>query len=256
VQQPTLSPLVRLPDPRPTGAEGDTPPRPADDDRPPRATDISGHHRAGQREGDGHPDAATEQHLGLRERKKRATRRELERVAFDLFLARGFDGVTVDDITAAAHVSKRTFYRYFESKEDVLLSDQRRQLDALRLALDGRPTDEALLTSVREAFLHMADQYAHGREVLTERTRLIMVTPSLASRAAQHHILWERSLAEMIAGRLELDVDADLRPRLAAATLLAALRVTLDHWLTGDEPLAPIVDRSLRTLAELFGPTA
>jgi AcrR family transcriptional regulator len=203
---------------------------------------------------DGPRLGADGQELGLRERKKLATRRALERVAFDLFSVHGFDGVTVDDITAAAHVSKRTFYRYFESKEDVLLSDQRRQLDALQAALDDRPADEDLLTSVREAFLHMADQYADGREVLTQRTRLIMVTPSLASRAAQHHILWERSLAGMIAGRMGLHADTDLRPRLAAATLLAALRVTLEHWLTGDEPLAPIVDRSLRTLAELFAP--
>jgi AcrR family transcriptional regulator len=235
VQPSTLSPLAPLPD-------------------PPRSRSADAHQAAPK--ADGRPLSDAERKMGLRERKKLATRRELERVAFDLFSAHGFDGVTVDHITAAAHVSKRTFYRYFESKEDVLLSDQRRQLDALRVALDGRPADEGLLTSVREAFLHMADQYAHGREVLTARTRLIMVTPSLASRAAQHHILWERSLAEMIAGRMGLDVEADLRPRLAAATLLAALRVTLEHWLTGEEPLAPIVDRSLRTLAELFGEPA
>ena len=76
---------------------------------------------------------------GLRERKKERTRAEIERVAMRLFLERGFDAVTVDEIGAAAEVSHRTFYRYFSSKEDLVLRDARDFLDEMRTELAQRP---------------------------------------------------------------------------------------------------------------------
>jgi AcrR family transcriptional regulator len=89
------------------------------------------------------------QPAGLRERKKERTRAEIERVAMRLFVERGFDAVTVDEIGAAADVSHRTFYRYFSSKEDLVVRDIRDFLDEMQIAFDQRPGSEPVIESIR-----------------------------------------------------------------------------------------------------------
>src|SRR5438445_5057457 len=116
---------------------------------------------------------------GLRERRKRLTAAELEAAALRLFGERGFDSVTVDDMAAQADVSRRTFFRYFASKEDVLLSDHPRRLAHLRRALAGRPENESALTALRQAILSMAGGYEEERQRLLDRARIMAQTPSL-----------------------------------------------------------------------------
>src|ERR671927_90907 len=101
---------------------------------------------------------------GLRERHRKRTAADLEEAALRLFSAKGFDAVTIDDIAAAADVSRRTFFRYFASKEDVILSDPPRRLDELQVALDRRPADEPAMTALRQAILSLAGSYEEQRE--------------------------------------------------------------------------------------------
>jgi AcrR family transcriptional regulator len=179
------------------------------------------------------PDAAGERpRPGLRERRKRLTAAELEAAAFRLFGERGFDSVTVDDIAAEADVSRRTFFRYFASKEDVLLADHLVQLARLREAMAARPAEEPVLTALRNALLSMTTDFEDRKEMIILRGRIMRDTPSLQARSLVHQQAWETAMQEMVAERLGVDPVADLRPGVVSATTLAAMRVAFTNWLT------------------------
>jgi AcrR family transcriptional regulator len=170
---------------------------------------------------------------GLRERRKKLTATELEAAAFRLFGERGFDSVTVDDIAAEADVSRRTFFRYFASKEDVLLADHMVQLARMREAMAERPADEPVLTALRNALMSLTSDFEERKERIILRGRIMRDTPSLQARSLVHQKAWEEALQEMVARRLGVDPVTDLRPGVVAATALAAMRVAFTNWLTG-----------------------
>jgi AcrR family transcriptional regulator len=169
---------------------------------------------------------------GLRERRKRLTAADLEAAALRLFGERGFDGVTVDDIAAEADVSRRTFFRYFASKEDVLLADHFVQLARLREAMTSRPADEPILAALRNAILSMTGDFEDRREMVILRGRIMRETPSLQARSLVHQKAWEDAMQDMVAERLAVDPAVDMRPGVVSATTLAALRVAFTNWLT------------------------
>ncbi|HEV8623855.1 MAG TPA: TetR family transcriptional regulator [Acidimicrobiia bacterium] len=169
--------------------------------------------------------------LGLRERRKRLTAAELEAAAYRLFGERGFDAVTVDDIAAEADVSRRTFFRYFASKEDVLLADHFVQLARLREAMAGRPADEPIITALRNALLSLTSDFEERKDLVVTRARLMRDTPSLQARSLVHQKLWEDAMQEMVAARLGVDPVKDLRPGVVSAATLAAMRVAFTSWL-------------------------
>jgi AcrR family transcriptional regulator len=169
---------------------------------------------------------------GLRERRKKLTAAELEAAALRLFGERGFDSVTVDDIAAEADVSRRTFFRYFASKEDVLLADHFVQLARLREAMAARPPEEPILTALRNALLSMTGDFEDRREKVILRGRIMRGTPSLQARSLVHQKAWEQAMEEMVAERLKVDPDVDLRPGVVSATTLAAMRVAFNNWLS------------------------
>lgn len=179
------------------------------------------------------PDAGGDRlRPGLRERRKALTASELEAAAYRLFGERGFDNVTVDDIAAEADVSRRTFFRYFASKEDVLLADHFVQLARLREAMAARPKDEPIVTALRNAVLSLTSDFEERKEKVILRARLMRDTPSLQARSLVHQKLWEEAMQEMVADRLGVDPVKDLRPGVVAAAALAAMRVAFTIWLT------------------------
>src|SRR2546423_6077723 len=169
---------------------------------------------------------------GLRERRKRLTAAELEAAALRLFGERGFDAVTVDDSAAEPDVPRRTFFRYFASKEDVILADHFVQLARLREAMTARPPDEPVLTALRNALLSMSSDFEDRKEMVILRGRIMRQTPSLQARSLVHQKTWEDAMQQMVAERLGVDPTLDLRPGVVAATALAAMRVAFQTWLT------------------------
>ena len=170
---------------------------------------------------------------GLRERHRKRTAADLEEAALVLFTEKGFDAVTIDDIAAAADVSRRTFFRYFASKEDVILSDHPKRLGELQAALDRRPAEEPAMTALRHAILSLAGSFEEQRDHMLRRFRLVTTTPALEARSLCLQRNWESSVTAMLAGRMGVDPAKDLRPGVVAATTMAAMRVATANWLAG-----------------------
>jgi AcrR family transcriptional regulator len=187
---------------------------------------------------------------GLRERKKERTRAEIERVAMRLFLERGFDAVTVDEIAAVAEVSHRTFYRYFSSKEDLVLRDVREFLDEMQSALAQRPGSESVIESIRAVILQLAEAYEADADEDRQRVTLLLETPSLQHHRQEQLVAFEAALVPLIAGRLSVHPAHDMRPALIAACAGAALRVASESWIADDmkTELAPKVEEAFSLL--------
>jgi AcrR family transcriptional regulator len=163
-------------------------------------------------------------HQDWRERKKAQTRRNIQEHALRLFAAQGFDATTVKQIAAAAGVSHMTFFRYFPTKEDVVLTDD---YDPMLAALiEGRPADEPVVDSIQaavaEAFRLV---YQADRQTIRERVRLLLSTPALRARQ------WENQLATQRMFELALRGRGDaFQIRVLAAVCLAALTTAITEW--------------------------
>jgi AcrR family transcriptional regulator len=190
--------------------------------------------------------------LGLRARKKLATREALSLAALRLALERGLDKVRVEDIAAAAGVSPRTYNNYFSSREEaicaVALERARRVGSALRERPAGEPLGEAIVRAVVEqhAGRHRPDRTPPDKEMI----RLIVSAPTLRGEFLKSNAAMETQLAEAIAARTGTDSERDLGPRVLAAATASAIRVATEHWLrpdTADDYVTVLTD-ALRRL--------
>jgi AcrR family transcriptional regulator len=175
---------------------------------------------------------------GLRERKKQRTREALVDAAFRLFAEKGFDATTVEEIADAVDVSSRTFFRYFASKEDVALTFQEEQYQAMLAALAARPADEPVLTALRRTAVGILGACERGELGFDHERFQCMMTltsesPALLSGSLEHAQRKQRTLTEAVAARMGADPDTDLRPRVIAAVVLAAFHAASDAHQSG-----------------------
>lgn len=176
--------------------------------------------------GDAAPPPGSDE-SGLRQRKKEQTRRRLREGAARLFAARGFAGTTIADIAATADVSERTFFRYFDSKEALLLPDGIELFAYVERALAERPADEEPLTAVCNALLAAVKPFMGSS--LTALTHPLEGTESLvAARLVQAFSDFEERLSLLVLERLPAGTpDADLRATVTACAALSAVRAVL-----------------------------
>jgi mycofactocin system transcriptional regulator len=178
--------------------------------------------------------------------------REIELAALDLFSTRGFDATTVEDIAAAAGVSRRTFFRYFPSKADVLWGQFDAEVDTLRRLLDETANELPVMTAVREA---VVAANAYGPDDIPElRTRMSLVNdvPELFATAAVHYDAWEHAIADFVGRRSHSPPDS-LYPLTVARATLATCRAAYDVWTArADAGLTVYLDRALQSLADGF----
>ena len=169
---------------------------------------------------------------GLRERKRQQTRERLTRAAMALFLDRGFEATTLDDIAAAAEVSRRSFFHYFASKEDVVFAWHEESMAALIAAVAARPAGEAMLAAAENAIAAIARQLEPGEAIAM--ARLKHGNPALQARDQVKYEKLERALADALikrAGHKSADHKSDkLQARLVAMIATGTLRIGGELW--------------------------
>ncbi|MFJ4851277.1 MULTISPECIES: TetR family transcriptional regulator [unclassified Streptomyces] len=167
--------------------------------------------------------------------------------AFQLFLERGYEATTIDDIVALAGVGRRSFFRYFPSKEDVVFPDHERALAEMTEFLDGSAdTDEPVSKACGAARL-VLNMYAENPTFSVQRYRLTKQVPGL--RAYELSVVWryERALAEYLGARFADRPDGKLRADVIAAAVVAAHNNGLRSWLRsgGEGDAFAAVDHAL-----------
>jgi AcrR family transcriptional regulator len=188
----------------------------------------------------------------LRERQKQQTREEIARAAMELFLARGFDAVTVAEVADAAGVSEKTVYNHFSAKEDLVFPDVEQRWTALLDRIRDRAPGTSLVEPFRTATRELLDQVATGAvDEITARPRLVMGSAALRDRL---FVGWEHEaalLAPIIAAEVG-DDGAHLVPAVVARTLAWTHRITFraafTRLIAGEDHRA--VARDLRTQSD------
>ncbi|MFG1851982.1 TetR family transcriptional regulator [Actinomadura geliboluensis] len=170
---------------------------------------------------------------GLRERKKQRTRIALIDAALELFLAKGYEATTIDEIVAAVEVSQRTFFRYFATKEDVVTVFLAEHDQLLGEALAARPPGERPFAALFESLRVVLETIAEGDPAESVRFRrvrqVIESTPSLMAAQMARYSASAEALAAEIARREGVDPAEDLRPRILVAFYLAAVKVAFEE---------------------------
>ncbi len=165
---------------------------------------------------------------GLRERKKARTRASLREHALRLFREKGYQATTVEQIAAAAEVSPSTFFRYFPTKEDLVLQDD---MDTrLIAALEQQPPGLGPVAAVRAALRQVFASYTGADlDVIRETTRLTMTVPEIRARALDEFGRAISGVAGAVAKRAGRPAD-DLAVRTAAGAIIGVVMSITMPW--------------------------
>jgi AcrR family transcriptional regulator len=184
--------------------------------------------------------------LGLQERKRRAVRSELSDVALQLLTDRDFGSVTIDELAVAAGVSRRTFFRYFASKEDVVFAFLDQWARRLCEDIVARPPEEDPVTAVQHSFRQLTAAY-EGRTLAL--VRMVRQTPALRAQEHIHREHLRLGIVEALGRRLGVDPQQDLRPHVLASIAFAPLDAAMVTWFGArfDEDIGSLLDEALAT---------
>ena len=173
-------------------------------------------------------------------------------MALALFVVRGFEATTMDDIAAALGVGRRTLFRYYPSKNDLVWGEFNEVLDRLRVELRAVDQDRPTFEVIREAAV-LSNTYP--QEILDElhmRLRLIQSVPALQAHSMLRYAEWRQVIAEYVAERIGCAAD-DLVPVAAGYAALAASTAAFSRWVAHrEEDILVLLDRSYELLSDGF----
>jgi len=196
-------------------------------------------------------DAAT----SLRERTRRAVRAELMEVGMALFADQGYEQTTVEQVAQAAGMSKRSFFRYFPSKEDLVLDNQDVIGEELAEALAVRPADEPAWFALRRAFDLIVERMDDRHERAERLLRMLHSTPALLASQLARRSRWRDLLAPHLVDRISADSPelAGLKAAALAGSALACYEAVQSAWLAaeGRPRVAAMLDSAMTAIAPL-----
>jgi mycofactocin system transcriptional regulator len=196
---------------------------------------------AGHGAGSGHPG-----------RRRITSREELEQAAFALFAAQGFEATTVDEIAAAAGIGRRTFFRYFPSKNDIPWGAFEDELDRMRVRLKACPPQVPLMDAIRIALIDFNRVAPAQVPLHRRRMELILRVPALLAHSTLRFTAWREVVAEFVADRTGRRPE-ELAPQAIAHAVLGVSVAAYEHWL--DHPaadLGALLDDAMRQLSGAF----
>lgn len=203
----------------------------------PRVTSARSHH-----------DQPAKPRPGLRERKRQRMLSEIQRVALQLFAGQGYEETTIEQIAEAVEVSPSTIFRYFPTKEDLVLSDEADPLIIESIA--AGPPGEPPVTAVRRALTEtLAGIVVQDRSMFLTRGRLMLSVPALRARLWDFLQQNEAVLCQLFAAPAGRD-PGDFELRVAAGAIIGAIMAALTEWIRsdGDADMTELLDRALGQL--------
>ena len=199
-------------------------------------------------------NAPTTPRSDLRELGRSAIRTEIAQRAIVLLDEQGFDQTTVDDISTAVGISPRSFFRYFPTKEDLVIGDLMPMGRLVEQALLDRPEDESPWVALRAALVPLVLTAEKDPEDVLRNTRVALSTAGLRAKTIERHTAWAALLAPIIAQRLP---NSSRHTAMAADALsqsaLACLYVATVTWSSSDrsESYANLLDAAFSAVAPL-----
>ena len=191
-----------------------------------------------------------------REAKKAKTRDALIRAAFRLFLDRGYEATTIDDITEAAGVSRRTFFRYFSTKEAVVFPMHQDRVETFRGFLQEEHEKETGFGAIRRASLAMAEIFYARREDLRIQYEIVSANPALMGLEMMLDRRFEEAMVEAVVKREGKSAVTRRRAKLIASATMGMVRTTLRDWYErgAKSNLLKLGEEAFALLEEGFGP--
>lgn len=177
----------------------------------------------------------------LAARRARLVREEVSEIAMQLFIERGFGGVSVDDIAAAASMSQRTFFRYFATKDETVLQYERRLRRRLHDAVRLRPAAEGPFTALRNAFIETSTAPADYREQARQRGRVLIDAPMLQARVQRVLAEADDDLADLLTQRMPAlgSRAKETRARIIVASVVAVATYAWNEWVASESNKDP-----------------
>jgi AcrR family transcriptional regulator len=163
-------------------------------------------------------------------------RRALVATAVELFRTRGYDDTTIDDIAAGAGVGRRTFFRYFRSKEDAISPDHEAALARISEIFESAHADEPVVSLVLRAGETVFDLYTDDPALSVRRFALTHEVPALRDRESASVDHYRRLFTRQLRQRLTEQADGELRAAVIGAAVVAAHNVALRTWLAAGAP--------------------
>jgi AcrR family transcriptional regulator len=190
---------------------------------------------------------ASQKPEGLRARKRRETLNRIAQVGLGLFLADGYEATTLEAVAAAAGISRRTFFHYFKSKEEILLAVQSGLGSVIAAALREEGPDQAPIDATYNAFLKVAAHFQSDEMIAIDR--LMRVTPMLLARKQTVYVEHEQAVFEALCQKWP-QPSRRAALRMVAMLSVGAMRLALDAWGAdgGKRPLKKYVRDAFATL--------